>query len=161
MDPTRAARRLCNIAVALAVTLGAAMLLSGCITVPAGTEAAFTGNDAILRIVAEDQELELSERLTDDAARKAAKREAVYGGLFDWTALNMEETSGTLALRQAFIDGSLASDAEIEAFDLPLNRWRARGEARVKALNDARKNASETLDALKAAQTTTTTGAGQ
>lgn len=154
MEPRALTRKLANVLVALAATLGAAMLLSGCITVPAGTEKAFDANSVLVLEIAKDQEIETEEQGVFFAGLKSVRRSELFGEMFDAVAADLSETTDTLALRPEFIAYGFEVEGKIRAFDSPLDRWQARGKARAALAREAAKNSADTLAALKAAQIT-------
>lgn len=138
----------------IVAALAAAIAVSGCITVPAGTDEAFAADARILEIVAADQEQELAERAPDDATRKRIERERLYGEWLDNLQDDLAETTDTARLRPAFVEYGFLVEQSIREFDRPLDTWAARGAERAKWIRQSIANKRQTLDALRAAQIT-------
>lgn len=153
MEPRALTRKLCHVLVALVATLAASMLLSGCITVPAGYEPATTHNAAIIDIVTDDVRSIAAEQAPFFATLKDGERTRLFGEMFDAVAGDLSETSDTTTLRPAFIAYGKAVDETAAAFDKPLDLWLSRLAENERRLRDAAANERAILEAMKAAQT--------
>lgn len=154
MNAAKIARRgFAAVTITLAI-IAAAALLTGCITVPAGTDTAIAATNTLAIVIAEDQESETAEQAVFFAGLKSERRTELFGEMFDAVASDLAETSDTVTLRPEFIAYGFEVEGKIREFDSPLDKWQARGKARADLAREVAGNNDKTLAALKAAQIT-------